>query len=169
MASKVEEEGFPDGTSDKEPSCQCRKCNRHRFSDWTRKMPWRRARQPTPVFLPGESHGQRSLLGYSLWGRKKSDMTVIEQGRGGSRILTQICPIPKALFVSYTLKTLIFVMFLPICLLLNLIRVYVLNHFSLVRLFETLWTVAHKAPLSLGFSRQEYWSGLLCPPPGVSS
>ena len=112
---------------------------------------------------------QRSLLGYSLWGHKESDMTVIEQGRGGTRILTQICPIPKALFVSYTLKTLIFVMFLPICLLLNLIHICVLNHFSLVRLFETLWAVAHKAPLSLGFSRQEYWSGLLCPPPGESS
>ena len=42
----------------------------------------------------------------------------------------------------------------------------VLNQFSCVRLFVTLWTVAHQAPLSLGFSRQEYWSGVLCPPPG---
>ena len=33
-------------------------------------------------------------------------------------------------------------------------------------LFETLWTVSHQAPLSMGFSRQEYWSGLPCPPPG---
>ena len=37
--------------------------------------PWRRAWQPTPVFLPGESHGQRSLAGYSPWGRKESEMT----------------------------------------------------------------------------------------------
>ena len=37
---------------------------------------------------------------------------------------------------------------------------------SRVQLFETLWTVAHWAPLFMGFSRQEYWSGLLCPPPG---
>ena len=37
--------------------------------------PWRRAWQPTPVFLPGESQGQRSLVGYSPWGHKKSDMT----------------------------------------------------------------------------------------------
>ena len=37
---------------------------------------------------------------------------------------------------------------------------------SRVRLFVTLWIVAHQAPLSMGFSRQEYWSGLLCPPPG---
>ena len=41
-----------------------------------------------------------------------------------------------------------------------------LSHFSRVWLCATLWTVAHQAPLSMGFSRQEYWSGLLCPPPG---
>ena len=41
----------------------------------------------------------------------------------------------------------------------------VLSHFSCVRLSVTLRTVAHQAPLSMGFSRQEYWSGLLCPPP----
>ena len=39
------------------------------------KIPWRREWLPTPVFLPGEFHGQRSLVGYSLWARKKSDMT----------------------------------------------------------------------------------------------
>ena len=39
-------------------------------------------------------------------------------------------------------------------------------HFRRVRLFATLWTLAHQAPLSMGFSRQEYWSGLPCPPPG---
>ena len=42
---------------------------------WVGKIPWRRAWQPTPVFLPGESHGLRSLVGYSLWGCKESDMT----------------------------------------------------------------------------------------------
>ena len=46
-----------------------------RFDPWVRKIPWRREWQPTPVFLPGESHGQRSLAGYSLWGRKESDTT----------------------------------------------------------------------------------------------
>ena len=45
------------------------------FDSWVGKIPWRRAWQPTPVFLPGEPHGQRSLAGYSPWGRKKSDMT----------------------------------------------------------------------------------------------
>ena len=39
------------------------------------KIPWRRKWQPTPVFLPGESHGQRSLVGYILWGHKESDTT----------------------------------------------------------------------------------------------
>ena len=38
--------------------------------------------------------------------------------------------------------------------------------FSHIQLFATLWAVAHQAPLSMGFSRQEYWSGLPCPPPG---
>ena len=41
-----------------------------------------------------------------------------------------------------------------------------LSRFSCVQLFVTLWVIAHQAPLSVGFSRQEYWSGLLCPPPG---
>ena len=42
---------------------------------WVGKIPWRRKWQPTPVFLPGESHGQRSLVGYSPWGYKESDTT----------------------------------------------------------------------------------------------
>ena len=42
----------------------------------------------------------------------------------------------------------------------------VLSRFSCVQLFATPWTGAHQAPLSMGFSRQEYWSGLLYPPPG---
>jgi len=47
------------------------------FDPWVGKIPWRREWQPTPVFLPGEFHGQRSLEGYSLWGRKELD--AIEQ------------------------------------------------------------------------------------------
>jgi len=62
-------EGFPGGASGKEPTCWCRRCKRCRFHPWVGKIPWRRAWQPTPVFLPGESHGQRSLAGYSPWGR----------------------------------------------------------------------------------------------------
>ena len=44
--------------------------------------------------------------------------------------------------------------------------VCMLSHISRVQLFETSWTVAHQTPQSVGFSRQKYWSGLLCPPPG---
>ena len=44
--------------------------------------------------------------------------------------------------------------------------VYVLTRFCCIRLFETPWTAAHQAPLSMGFSRQGYWSGSPCPPPG---
>ena len=53
--------GFPRGASGKELSCQCRRLRRCRFDPLVRKIPWRRAWQPTPVFLPGESHEQRSL------------------------------------------------------------------------------------------------------------
>ena len=45
------------------------------FDPWVRKIPWRRAWQPTPVFLPGESSGQRRLASYSSWGHKESDAT----------------------------------------------------------------------------------------------
>ena len=45
------------------------------FNPWEEKIPWRREWQPTPVFLPGESHGWRSLIGYSPWGLKESDTT----------------------------------------------------------------------------------------------
>ena len=45
------------------------------FAPWVGKIPWRRKWQPTPVFLPGESHGRRSLVGYSPRGRKESDTT----------------------------------------------------------------------------------------------
>ena len=55
----------------------CRKCKRHGFDPWVGKIPWRRAWQPTPVFLPGESHGQGSLMGYGPEGCKGLDMTEV--------------------------------------------------------------------------------------------
>ena len=67
--------GVPGGTSSKEPICQCWSYKRHTCNTWVGKIPRRRAWHPTPVFLPGESHGQRSLVGYSLWGRIESDTT----------------------------------------------------------------------------------------------
>ena len=50
-------------------------CGRPAFNLWVGKIPCRRAWQPTPVFLPGESHEQRILVGYSPWGCKEWDMT----------------------------------------------------------------------------------------------
>ena len=49
------------------PACQWRRCKRFGFNPWVGKIPWRRKWQPTPVFLPGEFHGRRSLVGYSPW------------------------------------------------------------------------------------------------------
>ena len=59
----------------KNPPAQCTRCKRCRFDPWVRKITWRRTCQPTPVFFPGKSHGQRSLVGYSPWGHKESDTT----------------------------------------------------------------------------------------------
>ena len=65
---------FPGGSDGKESAYQCRRCQRCWFYPWVGKIPWRRALQPPPVFLPGESHGQRSLAGYSPWsGRVRHD------------------------------------------------------------------------------------------------
>ena len=50
---------------------QCRRHGRREFDSWVKKIPWRRKWQPTPGFLPGESHGQRSLAGYSPRGHKR--------------------------------------------------------------------------------------------------
>ena len=64
--------GLPGWLSGKESACQCR---RHGFDPWVRKILWRRKWQPTPVFLPGDSHGQESLVGCSPWSCKESDRT----------------------------------------------------------------------------------------------
>ena len=87
---------FPGGSGTKSI---CLQCGRPGFDPWVRKIPWRRKWQPTPVLLPGESRGWKSLL-------------------------------------------------------------LLLSRFSHVRLCATPQTAAHQAPPSLGFSRQEHWSGL---------
>ena len=65
--------GFSGDTNGKEPACQFRRHKRSGFDPWVEKTLWRRAWQTTAVFLPGKSHGQRSLAGYSPWGHKESD------------------------------------------------------------------------------------------------
>ena len=62
---------LPRWLSGKESACQCKK---HGLNPWVRKIPWGRKWQPTLVFLPGKSHGQRNLADYSPWVHKESDM-----------------------------------------------------------------------------------------------
>ena len=59
----------------KESACQCGRCRSQKFDPWVRKFPWRRKWQSASVFLPGTSHGQRSLVGHSPWGHEELDMT----------------------------------------------------------------------------------------------
>ena len=56
---------FPGGSDGKASACL--RCGRPGFNPWVGKIPWRRKWQSTPVLLPGKSHGQRSLVGYSPW------------------------------------------------------------------------------------------------------
>ena len=65
--------GFPVGASGKESACQWRRYKKFRFHCWVRKIPWRRSWQPTPGFLPGDSHGQEES--YIPEDGKESDMT----------------------------------------------------------------------------------------------
>ena len=71
----------------------CLQCRRPGFDPWVGKIPWRRKWQPTPVFLAGEFHGQRSLVGYNPRGCKESNtterlhfQTMVEGFPGGSEI-----------------------------------------------------------------------------------
>ena len=63
---------FPGGSDDKSI---CLQCWRPGFNPWIGKIPWRRKWQPTPLLLPGKSHGWRNLVGYSPWVCKESDTT----------------------------------------------------------------------------------------------
>ena len=70
--SIIVSKGFPGGSAVK----ICLQCRRRGFYPWVEKIPWRRKWQPPPpIFLPGKSHGHRSLVGYSPGGHKESDMT----------------------------------------------------------------------------------------------
>ena len=67
--------GLPGGSDGKESACQCRRHKRRWFDPLVGKIPRRRKWQPTPIFLPGKFHGQRSLAGCNPWGGKELDMT----------------------------------------------------------------------------------------------
>ena len=66
---------------------QCRRLRRCGFYPWVRKIPWRRAWQSTPVFLPGESSGKMSLTGYGPWCDKESDMTGVTEHKHSTMVL----------------------------------------------------------------------------------
>ena len=153
-------------------------CGRPGFNPWVRKISWRRKWQHTPVFLPGKSHGWRSLVGYSPWGRKELDTTeslhftslrilvispsklltlgstpsslsTVPSYNSTPHLLLSQKPSTSDVIVPASVRS-----SYPLC---------VLNDFSPVQLFATLWTIPLQAPLSMGFSRQEYWSGLPLP------
>ena len=87
----------------------CLQCRRPGFNPWVRKIPRRREWQPTPVFLPGESHGQRNLVGYSPWSHKELDPTkwlntffCFKEARTLLDILKGIqCPVFRAAFTFW--------------------------------------------------------------------
>ena len=77
----------------------CLQCRRLGFDSWVGKIPWRRKWQPTPVFLPGESHGRRSLVGYSPQGRKELGTT--ERLHLLTYLLTYVSVTPNFLFPAW--------------------------------------------------------------------
>ena len=79
------------GASGKEHVCHCRRCWRPWFNPSIWKIPWRRAWQPTPVFSPGESQGQRSLAGYSPRGHKELTQLSMQTGEGNGTPLQHSC------------------------------------------------------------------------------
>ena len=69
-----EDLGFS-GSSELRIYLQCRRCRKLGFDPWVGKIPWRSSWQPTPVFLPEESHRERSLMGHSPQGHKEAELT----------------------------------------------------------------------------------------------
>ena len=70
-----EQRGLSKWRSSEGSTCQCRRYQRCRFNPWVWRIPWGRKWKPTPVFLPGKFHRQRSLVDYSPWDCKESDTT----------------------------------------------------------------------------------------------
>ena len=81
-------------TSGKEPACQCSRHKRFEFNPWVRMILWRKKWQPTPLFLSGESHGQRCLAGYSLCGHKELGTTeVTRHAHRHTAVSYWLCPV----------------------------------------------------------------------------
>ena len=96
----------------------CLQCGRPKFDSWVGKIPWRRKWQPTPVFLPGEFHGQRSLESYTPWGRKESDTTKQLTHTQHTLLLYQVVLVSaEASFSKTKFSHLTTLQFLPNCVL----------------------------------------------------
>ena len=121
-------------------------------------MPWSRKWQPTPVFLPGRFYGQRSLVGCTVHGVTKRHNWATEH----THVVNLQC------YVGFRCTAKWFHLY---------IYIYMHKFFSrllsimwhvcsvMSNSLQSFWTVAHQIPLSMGFFRQGYWSGLLFPPP----
>ena len=128
------------------------------------------------LFLPGKSHGQRSLVSCSPWGlRVGHDLPTKQQQQAGLQdtdlgIGESTSGSGKRQWGRALLGSSGHGLErrrggkVPECK--EMLLLLLLSHFSRVRFFATPWTAARQAPLSMGFSRQEYWSGLLLPSPG---
>ena len=82
---------IPRWCSGKESACQCIRYKRRRLNPWVGKIPWNRKWQPAPVFLPGKSHGQRNLAGYSPWGHKRVGYDWVHTGTSSYWIYILLC------------------------------------------------------------------------------
>ena len=141
-------------------------CRRPGFNPWVRNIPWIRGWQPTPVFLPGEFHGKSSR---GTWqGDKESDTTewLTHNLMGLPHFLSEKLSRKLKSFDledrkrRMSLKS--FILFLT-----EGTKHLLMQACSVAQLcLALLWPHRLQAPLSVGFSRQEYWSGLPCPPPG---
>ena len=165
--------GLPWWLSAKESTCQCRRCKRPSFSPWIRKINSRRKCQATPVFLPGKSHQQRNLAGYNTWVHKRVRHDLVTAAAAALKLL-QSCPTlcdpidgsppgspDPEILQARTLEW--------VAISFSNAWKWKVKGKSLnrVQLLATPWTAANQAPPSMGFSRQEYWSGVPLPSPDL--
>ena len=133
-------------------------CRRPGLDPWVGKVPWGREWPPTSAFLPGESHGQRSLAGYRPWGHKESDANRAYTATNAQCNFPIETSSPTANLGKYFHFKFYHLGFVTKS---ESVSCSVVSDSS-----ETPRSVACQAPLSMEFSRQEYWSGMSFPFPG---
>ena len=150
---------FPCGSDGKESACNVE------AQDWSlfREDPWRREWLPTPIFLPGKSHEQRDLVGYSPWGRKESDMTNTFTFTLVNAFITQhnglflffVCEDHMQVFNFFSEHWWTWVALLSLINWFTNDSTLLLSHLVMFDSFATPWPLACQTPLSMGFLRQE--------------